>query len=351
MNPAGRRRTHHGPQRTRCGGFILVATLWTLAVLAVVAAYVANVVEGDVERAIAARKALNDEVDRRSTEATLLYLLATTRMSHRGAVLETPQRFTPPGENPPPGRGDGELTLGGEPYVGLGRTRFALQEENGLASVNLPGEPQFAAVLAGAGVRRDDLRWIVPRIRDYADLDDSLSLNGAERIDYARVNRPPPANWLLASPVELRRVLGLDSAISDSQWRRIRPLLTARVAGRYNFNTMRPEVMASLLGVQESGLTELLAEREERPITNLDQVAVLTGRRPDVDPDFVNVRPSIALRISLWSEGARTRETIGLTLTPQSDTAPWRKEYWYLEGVDDPEAPLRRPATVLLHQR
>ncbi len=348
IQPGGRRPRRHRP-RTTPGGFILVATLWTLAVLTVVAAYVANVVESDVERAIAARQALEDEVDRRNTEATLLYLLATGRMSHRGLILETPQRFTPPGENPPPSRGEGELTLGGEPYAGLGRTRFALQEENGLASVNLPGEPQFAAVLARAGVRREDLRWIVPRIRDYADLDDSLSLNGAERVDYARGNRPPPANWLLASPVELKRVLGVDALVSDTQWRRIRPLLTARVAGRYNFNTMRPEVMAALLGVDERALAELLAAREERPIGDIDQIAALTGRRPNVDPDFVNVRPSIALRVSLWSRGAAMRETFGLTLTPQSETAPWRKEYWYSEAIDDVVGTLRQPATALLH--
>ena len=346
-----RRRGTAGRRLARpARGFILVATLWTLAALTVVAAYVANVVEGEVERAIAARQALADELDRRSTEATLLYLLATGRMSHRGLILETPQRFTPPGENPPRTRGGGELTLGGEPYSGLGRTRFALQEENGLASVNLPGEPQFAAVLRRAGVPRDDLRWIVPRIRDYADLDSNLSLNGAERLDYTRRNRPPPANWLLASPVELKRVLGLDSVIDPVQWRRMRPLLTARVAGRYNFNTMRPEVMAALLGVEESALAELLAEREKRPIADVDQVAALTGRRPNVDPDFVNVRPSIALRISLWSQGAGMRETIGLTLTPASETAPWRKEYWYPEGVDDVSIALRRPATALLHQ-
>ena len=244
MSPTAR---HRAPARARrrparmAAGFILVATLWTLAALTVLAAYMANVVESDVERATTAKQALEDELDRRSTEATLLYLLATGRMSHRGLVLETPQRFTPPGENPPASRGDGELTLGGEPFAGLGRARFALQEENGLASVNLPGEPQFAAVLSRAGVRREDLRWIVPRVRDYADLDDSLSLNGAERIDYARGNRPPPANWLLASPVELKRVLGIDGLVSDAQWRRIRPLLTARVAGRYNFTRCAPK--------------------------------------------------------------------------------------------------------------
>ncbi len=340
--PAGR-TPDAGP-----GGFILVATLWTLAALAVVAAYVAAVVESDVERAIAARQALEDELDRRNTEATVLYLLATNRMNHRGLILETPQRFLAPDENPPASRGDGELTLDGEPYAGLGRARFALQEENGLASVNLPGQPQFAAVLRRAGIRRDDLRWIVPRIRDYADLDSDLSLNGAERIDYARVNRPPPANWLLASPVELKRVLGLEGAVSDTQWRRMRGLLTARAAYGYNFNTMRPEIMAALLGVDQDGLAELLAERELRPVTDLEQVAALTGRDPDIDPEFFNVRPSIALRISLWSAGARVRESIGLTLTPSSDTAPWRKEYWYPEPIDETWPALRRPPTALL---
>ena len=92
--PTGSRPMHGRPPPTTARGFILVATLWTLAALAVVAGYVANVVESDVERAIATRHALQDELDRRSTEATLLYLLATTRMSHRGAILETPQRFT-----------------------------------------------------------------------------------------------------------------------------------------------------------------------------------------------------------------------------------------------------------------
>ncbi len=364
---AGRKRQRAGRRRTRVSsrtpgccrtsfacvpvqrGFILIATLWTLAVLAVVAAYIANVVESDVERAIAARGALQDELDRRSTEATLLYLLASSRMSHRGLILETPQRFTPAGENPPASRGDGELTLGGEPHTGLGRSRFALQEENGLASVNLPGDPQFAAVLRRVGVPRQEIGWIIPRIRDYSDLDDALSLNGAERIDYARRNRPPPANWFLATPVELQRVLGLDTALAPAQWHRLRPLLTARIAPGHNFNTMRPEVMAALLDVEESALAQLLAEREERPIADLDRVADLTGRRPNVDPDFVFARPSIALRISLWSADAPMRETVGLTLTPTSEIAPWRKEYWYTEPVAGGGVPLRRPATALIY--
>jgi len=58
MTPTAGRRPPRPRSRTTAGVLILVATLWTLAILTVVAAYVANVVESDVERAIAARQAL-----------------------------------------------------------------------------------------------------------------------------------------------------------------------------------------------------------------------------------------------------------------------------------------------------
>ena len=74
-------------------GFVLVATLWALAALAVLAAYIDGVVASDVRDAIDAKRALQAEIDRRSTEATVLYLLATGRMNHRGLVLEEVQQF------------------------------------------------------------------------------------------------------------------------------------------------------------------------------------------------------------------------------------------------------------------
>ena len=62
--------------------------------MAVLAAYIDGVASADIERAAAAKAALEQELARRSTEATLAYLLATGRMNHRGLMLE-PEQTSP----------------------------------------------------------------------------------------------------------------------------------------------------------------------------------------------------------------------------------------------------------------
>ena len=179
--------THGAPRRH--SGFVLVATLWTLAAMAVLAAYIDGVASADIERAAAAKAALEQELTRRSTEATLAYLLATGRMNHRGLMLEPEQTFSDAEGNRGPDRSVGVIAVTGETYAGLGDARFSIQDENGLVSVNFPRSANFAAALSYVGVPSADIDRIVPRVEDYVDMDDDLSLSGAERFDYGR--RPP----------------------------------------------------------------------------------------------------------------------------------------------------------------
>ena len=312
-------------------GFILVATLWVLAALAVLAAYIDGVVAVDVERAVMARRSLESELDRRSTEATLIYLFATGRMNHRGLILEEEQRFSdtlPEGEFLPD-HGDGEVRITGETYAGIGGARFSVQDEGGLASVNTPGFPLFRALLGHVGVAADDVERIVARIEDYVDPDGDLTLNGAERQEYLQRGLPPPLDWIMASPPELKRVLGVEELITPAQWRRLWPLLTVRPVLGYNFNTMRPGILAALLGLDERGIRDVLDEREERSISRLSRIALLSGRHLDVDELEVRVLPSRFLRISVWGEGEASRILAGVALTPFGESAPWRKDYRY----------------------
>ena len=328
-------------------GFILAATLWAIAALAVAGAYINQAVQEDIGRGLAAKQSVQDELDRRATEATLLYLIATGRASHRGLVLEPTQRFTEDPERPVPGRGDGELKYSGEAYRGLGRMRFAIQEESGLASVNAPRDPKFHAALQRVGVTRTNLRWIVPRVQDYIDLDDTLTLDGAERHDYRRRQQRPPANWLMMGPGELTRVLGVNETVAPEQWRTLRRLLTTRGSTGYNFNTMHPLVLQALLGVSAEAVSRVLQARETAPIRSLQDVATLTGVFPPVDGDLVRAQPSPFLRLSVWVEGAAMRSVTGISLTPSAQTAPWRKEYRYWDFVDDAAGTPRTPATAL----
>ncbi len=329
-------------------GFVLVGVIWVLAALALLASYIDGVVTADIERVRLAKRALQQELDARSTEATLLYLLATGRTNHQGLILEAEQRFLEPGGEPLRGSGDGVLTVTGQVYQGLGEIRFSIQDENGFASVNAPRNPLLAAVLEYVGVGTDQIVQIKALVGDYIDIDDELELGGAERVEDRGGRLPLPANWLMVTPLELRRVPGVRELIDATQWRRLRPLLTTCLPYGYNFNTMRPEVVAALLGVTESRLEGLLKARAERPLARLDEVAELTGVRADVDPTMVLAYPSPNLRIAIWSTGGGVRSVVGIMLTPRSNAAPWRKEYWYSEPVDADSETVLGAATPLL---
>ena len=337
-------------------GFVLVATLWALAALAVLAAYIDGVVASDVRDAIEAKRALQAEIDRRSTEATVLYLLATGRMNHRGLILEEVQQFSGfLGEDEflPP-HGDGELKANGAVYAGLGGARFSIQDEGGLVSVNAPRSTHFQALLAHAGLGASETARIVARVEDYIDSDDTLSLDGAERHDYAQQGREPPLNWIMSSPLELGNVLGIDAVITPGQWRELWPLLTMRPVYSYNFNTMRPEVLALLLGLDERGVRRLVEEREKAPIQRLSQVALLSGRHLDIDEMDIRLLPSRFVRVSVWHEGDGSRILTGIALTPLGESTPWQKDYRYTEpvvtrnGSRGPREPPLRAETPLL---
>ena len=325
-----------------------MATLWVLAALAVLAAYIDGVVASDIERAVMAKRSLRSELDRRSTEATLTYLFVTGRMNHRGLILEEEQRFADslPEDKRLPDRGDGELRVAGEVYAGLGGTRFSVQDEGGLASVNAPSSAIFTALLEYAGVAASDVERIVARAKDYIDKDSDLTLNGAEHYDYQQSGAPPPLNWIMSSPLELVKVLGVDEMLTPAQWRRLWPLLTMRPVFGYNFNTMRPEILAALLGLDEQGVRGVLEEREKRLISRLTTIALLSGRHLDIDEMELRTLPSRYLRISVWHESGGSRTLAGIALTPLGESAPWRKDYRYSESIpadDDSRTPREQP--------
>ena len=332
-------------------GFILAATLWALVALTVVATYINGVTRTNVDNAHRAKRMLQAELDRRSTEATVLYLLATNRMSRRSLVLENEQRFAfGPGARY--AAGDGALSLGSEAYQGLGEIAFSLQDELGLVSVNTPTRPLLTRVLVSLGVPAGDAARLMPRIRDYIDVDRTLTLDGAEDFDYAKADRPPPANWFLATSMELNRVLGAEGLLDRAQRQRLRAMTTPRLLGALNFNTMPPEVAAAVLQTDPENLAAFLAARERESLTRLDRILELTGREADIDSEYVATSPSILVRMTTWWRHGGPRTVVGITLTPSSAFAPpfavpWRKEYRYSEPAVETGELAQAPTPLL----
>ncbi|MCY3620143.1 MAG: type II secretion system protein GspK [Gammaproteobacteria bacterium] len=314
-------------------GFILAATLWALVALAVVAAYINGFTETNIDNAHRTKLMLQAELDRRSTEATLLYLLATNRMSPRSLLIEYEQRFSDL-DTRLDDEADSELSVAGVRYAGLGDTAFSIQDENGLVSVNSPRDPKFAAMMKSVGVSAPDLARLIPRIADYIDRDDRLSLDGAETNAYREAEQPPPPNWFLQTPMELSRVLGAADLVDHGQWRRLRNMATPRLLVSVNFNTMPEDVVAAVLGVEREALDGFFAERAENRIRSVDQLLELTGTRPAFNPGLMATTPSYFLRLTTWWVGGGPRTVVGITLTPGSMITPWRTEYRYSEPVD-----------------
>ena len=336
---------------TKREGFILAATLWALVALTVVAVYVDGITRTNVDNAYRTKRMLQAELDRRSTEATLLYLLTTNRMNRRGLVLEAEQRFAT-GRASLDDTGDGTLELAGEAYLGLGEVAFSLQDELGLVSVNAPSYPQLSRVLESIGVAEDDVAGLMPRLRDYIDVDGDLTLDGAEAYDYARTGRPPPGNFFLTTSMELNRVLGAESLLDRAQRQRLRAMTTPRLVSGLNFNTMPPPVAAAVLETDIDDLAAFLAAREEESLTRLDRIFQLTGQSANVASDRIVPSPSVFVRMTTWWQHGGARTVVGISLTPAARfeppvSAPWRKEYRYSEP-NRPAAVLSRAPTPLL---
>ena len=349
----GRRRVRRGRHAAgRRRGFILAAILWALVALAALAAYMDQATDTHVENARRSKLLLQAEIDRRSTEATVLYLLATNRVNFRGVVLAREQEFLDPDVPIPDGFGYGELRFGGEPYAGLGGVVFSLQDEAGLVSVNAPDDPALQLVLRHLGAPDDAVARLMPRLRDYMDRNDDLGLDGAERHAYERAGLLPPANWFLASPTELNRVLGADRLLPPAAWRRLRTMSTPRLVAGRNFNTMPVEVVAALLGgIGQEALGPFLEARAAAPIASLAQIGDLTGQYPMLDSDALVPLPTPFVRLSTWWPAGGPRAVVGITLSPASETAPWRREYRYSEPVYTDVGMPMKTATELLGGR
>ena len=339
------------------GGFVLVATLWALAAVAALAAYIDGVVASDLRHAFEAKRALESELARRSTETTLVYLLATGRMNHHALILEEEQRFSDSlsEDESLPAHGDGELRVDGTVYAGPRGIRFSVQDEGGLVSVNAPLYPPFAVLLEHTGLTSSEVEGIVARVEDYIDADHVLTLNGAEHHDYLQSGEAPPLNWIMPSPFELREVLGVERLIGSAEWERLLPVLTMRPVYSYNFNTMRPELLAALLDLDEPGVRGVIEEREKGPLLRLSQIAMLSGRHLNVDEMELRLLPTNFMRIAVWHESEGSRVLSGVFLTPFGDSVPWRMDYRYREFIappgvgGTPGGPVLEAPTALLH--
>jgi len=301
--------------RSNQRGFVLAATLWMLAILTVFAVYFAERIQRAREQTelAAARAAVSLELS--NTRAEILFRIATTPFSVYGLGASAKDA----------------IALDDRPYLGSGETLVRLQDNRGLLNLNLAEDVRLDRFLNVLGAPATSRAGLIDALRDYIDEDDLKHLNGAEAADYAAAGMPAPRNAKLVTPMEARTIYGW-AAVPQLWQENLLPRLSS-TSGSYslNPNTASWQVLATMPGMSPEGAQAIIEARKLAPVINPEQILALTGIRISTDPFQADALafPADSVRVTQQPKAMSWGWEYNVTLTPVSDTAPWRIDYSY----------------------
>ncbi len=297
-------------------GFVLAATLWILAAITIGVGFFSSWTNMSLERAQFVKDELQGEIDQVSTEALALYLVATRKTDLTGIIVE----------------GEGNQTihvrLDDRPYSGVGRGRFAYQDESGL--LKLSDLPRFPNFLEYVGVASSKTGPLVSKYLDYTDSNDEKLLNGAEAGDYKARGLPPPPDRPLFTSWEAFNIL--DWAGTKELWQGHsfpRMTTTIDIGGLPNVNTAPGPVLQLVLGISEEETKTILRARETQIFNDLAEIYALIGRELSLMEMEISFWSSTYYRLSVWYEGSnRMREIHFKQASKDSENdSPWKMSY------------------------
>lgn len=288
-------------------GFVLVATLWILAVITIAAGYFAERVNRSIASAQQKQETAQQLVEFANTRADILYRLGTTGFSFYGLG------------------GSPAIALDDRPYRGSGEDIVRLQDNRGLLNVNFMEPSMLSRLLGQLGVPVEKRDAMLDTLLDYTDNDDLRRLNGAETAEYAALGLPPPPNDWLSIPHQLKNIIGWrDQPQLWENQRLLRLVTSARIFG-LNPNTAPPEILTCLPGITPAAAETLVKMRNEKPLYAAGQLTGLTSGV--IDSDFLLFFPGNSLRITQQSRKLPWAIQFSLLLTPRSEETPWRIDY------------------------
>lgn len=338
-------------------GFILVMVLAMLVVLSLLATTIGTIAQRLRDEALDRQRQFRDELDMADTRAGVLYLLTSQRMTFAGLTLD--DRVVLSADEQVLARGDdvvrslmpvgNEIALDGTAYRGNGRAQFALQDDRGLLGVNWVSPLLVDRLFEQAGVPFAQRSALGNLLLDYQDPDDLYRINGAERDDYRKAERPPPSNRTLATPLELRRIIGWDQALAGFDDADVMSTFTVARSPALNVNTAPARVLHTLLGIDEAAAQRIVAARRLAPLIDLSALYQIVGNIP---PEFemLSLYPANSGTLRLWSADGSAVRLIHWTLTPIDDGGkPWREDYEFTLARTQPaDGAVARPTQTAI---
>ncbi len=297
-------------------GFVLAATLWVLAVITLGVGFFSFWTNKTLERAQIVKEELQGEIDRSSTEALAMYLVATKTADLDGLIVEKEGNRTV------------HVRLNDHPYIGVGKGRFAIQDESGL--LKLSDLPRFPNFLVYMGVSGGSAGPLVSKYIDYTDADGEKLLNGAEADDYETRGLPGPPNRPLFTSWESYNIL--DWAGTAALWNGHsfpRMTTTIDIGGLPNVNTAPAPVLELVLGISASEAKVIMKQREIKSFNDVGEIYALIGRTLGLMEMEISFWTSPYYRLSVWYEGSnRMREIHFKQAAKDSENdSPWKMSY------------------------
>lgn len=239
--------------RFRQQGLVLVAVLWAVTLLTIMAASFSLTMQretGLLKNAQARAQGLA------LADAGVHYAMLMLRLP------DVRKRW----------RSDGRLYEIGLPG---GRVRLRIFDEAGKIDINASQESTLIGILTKLVGNADKAMALSDAILDWRDGDDLKRLHGAEAKDYQAEGRGyAPQNKNFQALEELQMVLGMTPAL----YRKLEPLLTIYTA-QDGINPLKAsrEALMALPGLDEKTVTDFLLRRRESPTNNPPPLPIPPG--------------------------------------------------------------------------
>ena len=254
-------------------GVILIALLWILTALSVIALSFSR--EGFVEVSAARNaRALSDAyyIARAGLNATI-YQLLERRYTPRVQQLELDQ--------PPDPLDLGRVTA----QFGDGSYEVEIQDESGKINLNFVSEEQLRALMQVVGIQQPDSDIIVDSIMDWRDVDNAHRPNGAEDDYYQSLPAPYKAkNNRMETVEELLLVRGVTPEYYYGHQERApdgsviykyglsRCFTVYSTSNRINVNYAPLQVLMSVPGMPPDAARMIYERRLVKPFKNLEEI-------------------------------------------------------------------------------
>ena len=334
-------------------GFVLLATLWIIVIILVLAAGFDAYISNQLQHAATLRQRIQSQTDQLNTEQALRYLLTTQRQTIAGVTLhyEKAEQYTNDEGLVSLAPVGGELRLDGTVYQGFGNTLFSLQDESGLIPLNSASSNGLRMLLKNLGAEPRQIDQLVDQLQDYWDQDDFRRLNGAEKWEYINQRKGLPANDYLRGSNELTKVLGWSEWLQQNPAFDYRNWLTDDRVSAINFNTIPQALLIHLLGPVLANPQAFIEAREQIPFREIAEVErYLTGSVALSEEEY-RFFPGNRIRLRLWSKGGRQSLIIGLELSALDLLNPVQERYRYTVSHNNVAEQQAHPGAQIFFQR